>query len=543
MKCYSGKSIYPGVAFGAAFLVEKIQFVIDESPSDDTEMEWERFQEAKQLADTQLELLFQKTAEELGEAEAEIFDVQRLILQDEDFIETVRGHIINEACRAAHAVSRASRFFSETFAALDDPYMQARAPDIIDAAQHMVRILTNTRKEIKLSQPSIVIADDLTPSETMQLDKSLVRAFVVRRGSTNSHTAILARTLRIPSLIQTDIPLDTAFDGVFAAVDAHNGKIYIDPEKKVVKELESLCVNDRKEEAELGKLRGYPTVTQDGLKVNLFANIGGPEDLQAALENDAEGIGLFRSEFLYLSRDDYPCEDEQFEAYCAVAKGMKGRPVIIRTMDIGADKKIPYFNLAAEENPALGLRAIRICFERPDIFKTQLRAIYRASAFGNVLIMFPMIASLWELRRCKEAAVMAREELAGEGIIVGKVPLGIMIETPAAALIAGELAKEADFFSVGTNDLTQYTLAVDRQDEKLSSYSDPHHPAIIRLLEMIGASARHAGIWAGICGELASDPELTEKFLQMGYNELSVSPGFILKIRQKIRSIKNGSKQ
>jgi len=543
MECYSGKSVYPGVAFGAAFLLQKSRLIIDETPAEDITSEWERFVEAKRLADAELGFLFQKTTEEIGEEEACIIDVQRMILEDEDFIEMVRAHIMEKAHRTDHAVSKAGKHFSEIFAALDDPYMKARAPDFMDVTQRMVRILKGGQDEKKITEPSIIIAEDLSPSETLQLDKSLVRAFVTRQGSANSHTAILARTLRIPSLIQADISLNMEYSGRPAAVDAHSGKLYIEPDEAVIRKLKSLLDEDKKEEAELTKLRGLPSVTKDGIKVNVFANIGGPEDLEAVLSNDAEGIGLFRSEFLYLSRDNYPGEEEQFEAYRKVAEGMRDRQVIIRTLDIGADKNIPYFGLEPEENPALGFRAVRICFDRPDLFKTQLRAIYRASAFGNISIMFPMIASLWELRCCKEAAAHVREELANKGIPFGNVPLGIMVETPAAALMADELAREADFFSVGTNDLTQYTLAVDRQNEKLGRFSDPRHPAILKLLRMIAESANRAGILAGICGELASDTELTEAFVQMGYRELSVSPGYILKTRKKIRETKTGSKQ
>jgi len=543
MKYYSGKSVYPGIAFGVAFLFQKSHFIIDETPAEDIQSEWDRYVKAKQHADAELDFLFQKTIKEIGEDEAGIIDVQRMILEDEDFIEMVKAHIMEEAHRADYAVSKAGKHFSETFAALEDPYMRARAPDFMDVTQRMVRILKGGKEENKIAEPSIIIADDLSPSETVQLDKSLIRAFVIRQGSANSHTAILARTLRIPSLIQSDIPLDMEYNGRLAAVDAHSGKLYIEPDETVIRELESMLDEDKKEEAELAKLRGLPSVTEDGIEVNVFANIGGPEDLEAVLANDAEGIGLYRSEFLYLSGDNYPGEEEQFKAYRKVAECMHGRTVIIRTMDIGADKNIPYFGLEPEENPALGFRAIRICFDRPDLFKTQLRAIYRASAFGNVSIMFPMITSLWELRRCKEAAAQVREDLASKGVSFGNVPLGIMVETPAAALIADELAREADFFSVGTNDLTQYTLAIDRQNEKLEQFSDPHHPAILKLLGMIAESANRAGILAGICGELASDPELTETFVQMGYKELSVSPGYILRTRQKIRGIKTGRKQ
>ncbi|GHV43442.1 phosphoenolpyruvate-protein phosphotransferase [Spirochaetia bacterium] len=543
MKCYSGKSVYPGIAFGTVFLLQRPDFIIDESPAADPLSEWSRFEEVKQLADAELELLFEKTLAEIGEEEAGIIDVQRMILADEDFIETVKGHIMDEAHRAAHAVSRAGRRFSKMFADLDDPYMKARAPDIADAAQRMVRILLEYKNESQITVPSVIVADDLSPSETLQLDKTLIRAFVIRRGSANSHTAILARTLKIPSLIQADIPLAAEINGSPIAVDTHEGSIYLDPDEGTIRRLETLGNRDREEDALLETFRGLPSVTAGGYRVNLFVNIGGPEDLEAVLANDAEGIGLFRSEFLYLARDDFPGEDEQFAAYRTVAEGMKGRPVIIRTLDIGADKRIGYFGLEPEENPALGYRAIRICFDRPEIFKTQLRAIYRASAFGNISIMFPMIASLWELRRCKDAAAEAHNELAKEGIPFGTVPLGIMIETPAAALTADELAKEADFFSVGTNDLTQYTLAADRQNENLAPFSDSHHPAVLRLLQMTAESARRAGIWAGICGELASDPALTETFLEMGYTELSVSPGFVLRTRRNIRNLKTGGKK
>ena len=543
MKCFSGKSVYPGIAFGPVYILQNIQPQIDNSPSTDSNSELELFEEAKKIADAELELLFQKTSEEINEEAAGIIDVQRMILADEDLIEKIKAYILEERCRAAHAVSKAGTFFSGTFAALDDPYMKARAPDFIDITYRLIQILTGEQKKPGLSEASIVIADDLSPSGILQLKKNLLLAFVLRKGSVNSHAAILFRTLRIPSLIQTDICPDAEWNGCKAAVDAHNGKFYIEPDEMTTRKLESLYNKDKEDETEREKMRGLPSVTQDGLKINIFANIGGPEDLEAVLTNDAEGIGIFRSEFLYLSRNNYPGEDEQFEAYRTVVQGMKGKPVIIRTLDIGADKNIPYFGLESEENPAMGLRAIRICFERPELFKTQLRAIYRSSAFGNVSIIFPMIASLWELQRCKEAAARVREDLGREGIQYGNVPLGIMIETPAAALIADELAGEADFFSVGTNDLTQYTLAVDRQNEKLEVFSDPHHPALMKLLEMIAESARKAGIMAGICGEVASDTTLTETFLQMGYRELSVSPGYILKTRQKIRNIKNGGKQ
>ena len=543
MKHYSGKSVYPGIAFGPVFVYKKNLHVIDDTPAEDVHLEWERFESAKRLADAELERLFQKAINEVGKNEAEIIDVERMILEDGDFVDMVKTQILDLSYSAAYAVSKAGSHFSQMFAALDDPYMNARAPDISDAAQRVIQHLTDRQDNLTLGEPSIIIADDLSPSETLQLDRSMVRALILRHGSANSHTAILARTLRIPTLIQADIPLSANFNSLPAAVDAHNGIIYLEPDEDVIRKLDLSCENDKREKERLQSFFGLPTVTLDGQEISLFSNINGPQDLELVLENDAEGIGVYRSEFLFLAKDDFPGEDEQFEAYRAVADGMKGRPVTIRTLDIGADKNIRYFGLTPEENPALGLRAVRIYFERPDVFKTQLRAIYRASAFGNVSAMFPMISSLWELKRCKEAAAQVREELALEGIAHVNIPLGIMVETPAAALIADELALEADFFSVGTNDLIQYTLAADRQNEKLEPFFDKYHPAVLKLLKMIVESASRAGIEAGVCGELAADPDFIEIIIQMGYMRLSVSPGFVLKTREKIRGLNAGRKR
>jgi phosphotransferase system enzyme I (PtsI) len=537
MEQYAGRSVFKEVAFGKAFVIQKRELVIDETQAENSAVEWERFLLAKKQADAELEALFETTRKEIGEDDAMIIDVQRMIMDDGDFNESVERYIKEDARKAAYAVSSAGREFFELFSSLDDPYMKARAPDIASVSQMITDILMGVNREISLSYPAVIIADDLSPSETLQLDKSLIRAFVIRRGSANSHTAILARTLKIPTLVQTKIPLDSAMNGRDAAVDGHEGKLYLEPDTSVKTVLEERQKKNRENERLLEALRGLPTVTKDGRKIELYANIGSVEDMETARSQDAEGIGLFRSEFLYLGRNELPSEDEQFAVYSAVAKGMDGRRVIIRTMDIGADKKAEYLNLKEEENPALGCRAIRLCLQRPEMFKTQLRALYRAAVFGKIAIMFPMIASLWELRKCKELAAEAREELAVRGIKAGDAEIGVMIETPAAALISADLAAETDFFSVGTNDLTQYTLAADRQNEALERFADPHHPAVLRLLQITADSAKSAGIRAGICGELAADGELTETFINMGYHELSVSPAFILGIRKRIREM------
>jgi phosphotransferase system enzyme I (PtsI) len=537
MEQFSGKTVFPGVAFGKARLLIKADLSVDTSPSGDPDAEWKVFKAAVQTADGQLAILYEKTKQDLGEEEAMIIDVQRMMLEDEDFLEAVEAFIRNEKSRAAYAVDRVGKQLYDQFDALDDPYMKARAPDIADISRRLTAILTGADTAFSLSAPSIVIAEDLTPSDTLGLDKKLVRAFVTRQGSTNSHTAILARILKIPSIVQADIPLDRNFEGKNAAVDGHTGKIYLEPDGDTEKQLREKQEKDKAEEKSLEALRGLPTVTKSGKKIELAANIGGVEDMEAVLSNDAEGIGLFRSEFLYLGRNNYPGEEEQFAAYKQVAAAMKGKRVVLRTLDIGADKQAEYFGIDKEDNPALGYRAVRICIDRPEIFKTQLRALYRAAAFGNVAVMFPMIASHWELKRCKELAAEAQHELEEKNIPFGKIDLGIMVETPAAALCAEELAKEAAFFSVGTNDLTQYTLAIDRQNAHLEPFLDIHHPALIKLLQYIVDSAHKAGIWAGICGELASDSEMTETFISMGYDELSVSPAFILGMRKRIREL------
>ena len=541
MRVFNGKSVFAGIAFGTVLLLQRSEGAIDESRADNADAEWARYEKAKAEADAQLLALYEKTKAEVGEKEADIIDVQRMMLDDDDYNEAVEGFIRADGNKAAFAVSRAGKQFSEFFAGLDDEYMKARATDVRDVSSRIVGILLGQRTQLAMTKPSIVVADDLTPSETLQMDKSKIRAFVTRRGSTSSHTAILARILNIPSIVQADIPLSADINGRPAVVDGHKGIVYLNPDDATIAELNAQHKEDEKRHELQNAMRGLPTITKNGQQVKLMANIGSVADMEMALNGDAEGVGLFRSEFLYLGRSGYPSEDEQFEAYRKVAEGMARRQVVIRTMDIGADKKVDYFQLAPEENPALGYRAIRICFDRPDMFKTQLRAIYRASAFGSVAIMFPMITSLWEVRRCKELAAEARLELEEKGIPIGDdVELGIMIETPAAVMVADDLAKEVDFFSVGTNDLTQYTLALDRQNEKLEAFMDVAHPAVLRMLAMVAKSAHAAGIWAGICGELAANPELTRTFLEMGYDELSMSPVFILEMRGRIREMDLG---
>jgi phosphotransferase system enzyme I (PtsI) len=537
MKQFSGKTVFSGIAFGKAALLIKEDLSIDNSPSNNPDKEWMDFNNAVKTADGQLNKLFEKTRKELGEEEAMIIDVQRMMLEDEDFLDAVKNLIQNEASRAAYAVDRVGKQFYDQFAALEDPYMRARATDIADISRRLTGIITGIESNFTLTEPSVVIAEDLTPSDTLSLDKKMISAFVTRKGSTTSHAAILARILKIPYIVQSAIPLEKELDGKKTAVDAHNGIIYIEPDDITNKKLTIQKDADNAEEKALEALRGLPTVTRSGKKIELAANIGSVEDLQSVLDNDAEGIGLFRSEFLYMSRNNYPSEEEQFNAYKTVAEKLNGKRVVIRTMDIGADKMVSYFGLPKEENPALGYRAIRICLDRTDMFKTQLRALYRAAAFGNIAVMFPMIASVWELKRCKELALESKAELEKEGKKTGAIELGIMVETPAAAICADELAKEAAFFSVGTNDLTQYTLAIDRQNSDLDKYLDTHHPAVLKLLKNIAESAHKAGIWVGICGELASDPEMTASFLEMGYDELSVSPAFILGLRKQIREM------
>ena len=538
MKTYRGRGISPGIAFGAAYFVQR---AVQNSPGavKSAEDEWADYIGAKKRADDQLTALFEETVQKLGQDEAMIIDVQRTILLDQDFDDFVNTAIYTGGQSAVEAVTAAGQHFAAFFAALDDPYMQARATDVNDIANRLCNILQGISTVLKLQAPSVVIAEDLTPSETLQMDKTRIRAFVIQRGSDNSHTAILARIMGIPCIIQCDMPLDGRFAGAEVAVDADVGLCHLAPDAGTRAGLLAKQQEYAAREQLLAQQKGLPTITADGRVVHLYSNIGSPEDIAHVLENDSEGIGLFRSEFLYLGRNDFPTEDEQFEAYSKVAIAMAGKQVIIRTLDIGADKQADYFKLEPEENPALGLRGIRICIERPEIFKTQLRAIYRAAAHGNVAMMFPMIASVWELKHCKQIAQAVRQELVSEGHSPGDVEIGIMIETPAAVMLADELAGEADFFSVGTNDLAQYTLAIDRQNSGLARFYDPHHPALMKMLGIIAAAARGAKISAGICGELAADTTVTEALINMGFDKLSVSPARTLALRKVVREIGN----
>lgn len=538
MDIFTGKGVSHGIAFGIVSVLQSASALVDESPAENPEDEWAFFTNAKKQADEELAALFETTRREIGEKEAMIIDVQRMMLDDGDFNDAVADLIHNSRKHAAAAAAQAGKQFSEFFAGLDDPYMRARSADVADVSKRLVRLLTGGQSvQQELHQPYVLLAEDLSPSETLQLDKTFLKAIVTRGGTENSHAVILARALNLPCVIQANLPDLNSCGNRTAAVDGDEGRLYLEPDEDTTKRLRALQEKHHSAALQLEALRELPTVTKDGRSIRLFANIAGPDDLEKAAQNGAEGIGLFRSEFLYLGRDSYPDEEEQFEAYRKAAEAMQGRTVIIRTADIGADKTAPYLQLPHEENPALGLRGIRLCFARPEIFKTQLRAIYRAAAYGSVAVMFPMIISRAELRRCRELAEKVRSELEREGKTVGQLSFGAMIETPAAALAAGDLAQEVDFFSVGTNDLTQYTLAVDRQNSEVGQYCDPHHPALLKLLQFVVEAAHQAGIWAGICGELAADPDLTKTFLQMGYDELSVSPGSLLKLRQNIRNL------
>ena len=529
-----GRSVFSGVAIGPVYAFERVSAPARHVPVLDEATELSRFHTAKETAASQLRALYEKTRREIGEDEAMIIDVQMMMLDDGDYNDAVEEGIRGRSGADA-AVAAARRQFSEFFASLDVPHMKPRAADVRDVSQRLSDILCGREGVPALTEPMVLVADDLTPSETVALDKNNILAFVTRQGSANSHTAILARIMNIPSLVQADVPSGEKLHGRMIAVDGFTGEYFLDPDEATVARLREKRRADTEQRRALDAVRGLPSVTKSGRQVRLYANIGGPEDVPAVLFNDAEGVGLFRSEFLYLGRDDYPSEDEQFEAYRKAAEQMGGKPVIIRTLDIGADKKADYFGLAREENPALGFRAIRICLERPELFKTQLRAIYRASAYGKVAVMFPMIISADETKRALALAAEARAELAARGIVVDEFERGVMIETLADVMVSAELAKLVDFFSVGTNDLTQYTLAIDRQNEQLDKFYDPHHPAVLEMLRVIAQNAHAAGIWAGICGELAADAELTDTFLKMGYDELSVSPPFILELRKRIR--------
>lgn len=534
-----GKGVSKGVAAGPISFYRRPSGEIPRRSVTDTAAELARFHDACETAKEQLGALHDKALAEAGEDAAMLFEAHQMMLDDLDFVESIEGLIENDRLNAEAAVSDTGAQFAEMFAAMDDSYMQARAADIRDISTRVVGILTGEGESGIVSDvPCIVAADDLAPSETVQLDKSLILGFITAGGSANSHTAILARTMGIPAIIGAGDALQAEMEGKYAIIDGQTGETVIEPDDA---ERERLLKKQAKEKALkelLDQLKGKPNETRDGRNVMVYCNIGSPADIDAVLQNDGGGIGLFRSEFLYLQGSDYPTEDEQFEAYKTVAERMGGRRVIIRTLDIGADKQADYFHLDKEENPAMGLRAIRICLTRPEVFRTQLRALYRASAYGKIAIMFPMITSVWEVQEIKRICRNIRAELAEEGVpMADKVELGIMIETPAAVMMSAELACEVDFFSVGTNDLTQYTLAVDRQGVGLDRFFDAHHPAVLRMLRMTAENAHRAGIWIGICGELGADAELTETFLSMGIDELSVSPSAVLSLRSAIRSI------
>ena len=534
-----GKGVSKGVAAGPISFYRRASGVIPRHEVSDTAAELERFRAARETAKEQLAKLYDKALAEAGEDAAMLFEAHQMMLDDLDFVESIEGMIENDRVNAEAAVSDTGAQFAEMFAAMDDSYMQARAADIRDISARVIGILTGEGESGIVSDvPCIVAADDLAPSETVQLDKALILGFITAGGSANSHTAILARTMGIPAIISAGDALQPEMEGKYAIIDGQTGEAVIEPDDA---ERERLLKKQAKEKALkelLNQLKGKPNVTKDGRNVMVYCNIGSPADIDAVLQNDGGGIGLFRSEFLYLQGSDYPTEDEQFKAYKTVAERMGGRRVIIRTLDIGADKQADYFHLDKEENPAMGLRAIRICLTRPEVFRTQLRALYRASAYGKIAIMFPMITSVWEVQEIKRICRNIRAELAEEGVpMADKVELGIMIETPAAVMMSAELAHEVDFFSVGTNDLTQYMLAVDRQGVGLDRFFDAHHPAVLRMIRMVAENAHKAGIWIGICGELGADAELTETFLSMGIDELSVSPSAVLPLRSAIRSI------
>ena len=531
-----GKSVYSGVAIGRLAIYHKADNQVKRKKISDVEAERARFEEARNTAKEQLAGLYEKALKEVGEVNAAIFEVHQMMLDDLDYVESVTNMIQSQEVNAEYAVATTGDTLSEVFASMDDDYMRERAADVKDISNRVIAVLQgNGAGGLNADEPVILLADDLAPSETVQLDKSKVLSFVTRHGSTNSHTAILARTMNIPALIGIDYPEDA--EGKMGIVDGYEGKIIIDPPVSVLETYQKRKEADEEKKRLLLELKGKENVTIDGTKINLYANIGSVADVASVLANDAGGIGLFRSEFLYLESSDYPTEEEQFAAYRKVAESMAGKKVIIRTLDIGADKQVDYFHLDKEDNPAMGYRAIRICLDRRDVFKTQLRALYRASYYGTISIMFPMIISVNEVKEIKKVIAEVKAELDEEKIPYKDVEIGIMIETPAAVMMSEELAQEVDFFSVGTNDLTQYTLAIDRQNPKLDNIYDSHHPAILKMLKMIVDNGHKGGCWVGICGELGADTTLTETFLKMGFDELSVSPSMILKVRQEIRSI------
>ena len=536
MQIYKGKSVFSGIAIGKISVYSKAEQQVKRLKIENVEKEVERYHEATATAIQQLQELYDKALREVGEANAAIFEIHQMMLEDDDYAESIENMIQMQKVNAEYAVAQTADNFARMFSLMDDDYMKERAADVKDISERLLTVLQGEESQgVEFQEPSIIVADDLAPSETVQLDKDKVLSFVTVHGSLNSHSAILARTMGIPALVGTKLPVDDTVNGKLGIVDGTNGIIYVDPDEVTLGKMKEFQKIELEKKKLLETLKGKENITLDGQKILLYANIGNTKDLATVLQNDAGGIGLFRSEFIYLEREDYPTEEEQFQIYKAVAETMAGKRVIIRTLDIGADKQCDYFKMEKEENPAMGCRAIRICLKRPEIFKTQLRALFRASVYGKIAIMYPMITSVKEIQRIKDIVTQVKAELEEQGVEYREPEQGIMIETPAAVMISDQLAKEVDFFSIGTNDLTQYTLAIDRQNTALDEFYDPHHPAVLRMISMVVNNAHKAGIWAGICGELGADRELTKEFLVMGVDELSVSPGNILPIRKIVR--------
>lgn len=535
MQIYNGKSVFGGIAIGKISVYQKKEQQVKRVKIDDPEQEMARYEKAKAEGIKQLQGLYDKALREVGEANAAIFEVHQMMMEDDGYNESVENIIRSQGVNAEYAVATTGDNYAQMFSAMDDDYMRERAADVRDISERLLTILNGEETgAVDADEPKIIVAEDLAPSETVQLDKDKVLSFVTVKGSLNSHTAILARTMAIPALVNTSVSLESEMDGRLGIVDGADGTFYVDPDEETLAEMKKRQEEDLSRKQLLLTLKGKENVTLDGQKVMLYANIGNIKDLATVIQNDAGGIGLFRSEFIYLEKEDFPTEEEQFQIYRQVAQTMAGKRVIIRTLDIGADKQCDYFHMEHEENPALGCRAIRICLTRPEIFKTQLRALFRVSAFGKIAIMYPMITSVQEVRKIKEIVEEVKAELTSQGVEFGNPEQGIMIETPAAAIISDDLAKEVDFFSIGTNDLSQYTMAIDRQNPQLDLFFDPHHPAVLRMISLVMENAHKAGIWAGICGELGADQSLTKEFLAMGVDELSVSPGSILSLRKII---------
>ena len=535
MQIYNGKSVFGGIAIGKISVYQKKEQQVKRVKIDDPEQEMARYEKAKAEGIKQLQGLYDKALREVGEANAAIFEVHQMMMEDDGYNESVENIIRSQGVNAEYAVATTGDNYAQMFSAMDDDYMRERAADVRAISERLLTILNGEETgAVDADEPKIIVAEDLAPSETVQLDKDKVLSFVTVKGSLNSHTAILARTMAIPALVNTSVSLESEMDGRLGIVDGADGTFYVDPDEETLAEMKKRQEEDLSRKQLLLTLKGKENVTLDGQKVMLYANIGNIKDLATVIQNDAGGIGLFRSEFIYLEKEDFPTEEEQFQIYRQVAQTMAGKRVIIRTLDIGADKQCDYFHMEHEENPALGCRAIRICLTRPEIFKTQLRALFRASAFGKIAIMYPMITSVQEVRKIKEIVEEVKAELTSQGVEFGNPEQGIMIETPAAAIISDDLAKEVDFFSIGTNDLSQYTMAIDRQNPQLDLFFDSHHPAVLRMISLVVENAHKAGIWAGICGELGADQSLTKEFLAMGVDELSVSPGSILPLRKII---------